>query len=114
MELNKDYVKIVNGQPGMIELLGDSTSVVAVIHLDKGQRVREIKYRVVSLAFRRGGGLLQAHLERVAFLMQGLSVFISLAGFEQHWLVAQRAPWKLSCVRHKLGATLLEAFGFNL
>ena len=43
LELNKDYVKIVNGQPGMIELLRDSTSVVAVIHLDKGQSVREIK-----------------------------------------------------------------------
>jgi len=43
LELNKDYVKIVNGQPGMIELLGDSTSVVAVIQLDKGQSVREIK-----------------------------------------------------------------------
>ncbi len=25
LELNKDYLKIVNGQPGMIELLGDST-----------------------------------------------------------------------------------------
>jgi hypothetical protein len=43
LELNKDYLKIVNGQPGMIELLGDSTRVVAVIHLDKGQRVQEIK-----------------------------------------------------------------------
>jgi len=25
LELDKDYLKIVNGQPGMIKLLGDST-----------------------------------------------------------------------------------------
>jgi hypothetical protein len=42
MELEHGYVKILNGQDGILGFAEDSGSVVAVVHLDKGQSVREI------------------------------------------------------------------------
>ena len=58
-------------------------------------------------------GPLQSQVEDVAFLVHGLSALISLAGFEGHWLVAQRAPSKLGFGPHKLGTGLLEASSFQ-
>lgn len=40
MKLEKGYVKILKGEPNLIDLQAEQ--LVAVIHLDKGQSVREI------------------------------------------------------------------------
>jgi hypothetical protein len=58
-------------------------------------------------------GPLQSQVEDVAFLVHGFSAIIRLAGFEDHWLVAQRAPRKLGFGRHKLRTGLLEASSFQ-
>ena len=46
--------------------------------------------------------------------MHGLSVFISLAAAEQHWIVTQNAPWKLECTPQKLRTGLIEASDLQL
>jgi hypothetical protein len=41
MQLEKGYVKVMRGEPNLIDL--DAEELVAVIHLDKGQSVRELE-----------------------------------------------------------------------
>ena len=58
-------------------------------------------------------GAPQSHSEDVAFLVNGLSVLIGLAGIERHWLSAQKAPRKAGCIQRKLRAALLETSNFK-
>lgn len=57
---------------------------------------------------------LPAVSEGVAFLVHGLSVLVSLAAVERHWIVTQSASCKLECIWNKLRTGLLEASDFQL